>query len=226
MTVKVVRILERILLSLGLILIVVAITATVRSAVLSRVAVAKLSQATDGNNKASLEEPSKVDFTLWEPKRIEAYLKSLSIPIEMPMAVLRVQRLKIEAPVLEGTEEFSLNRGVGWVVGTARPGTAGNAGIAGHRDGFFRGLKDIKIGDAVEVATLTATHRYRVDEIAIVTPSDTAVLKPRANDSVTLITCYPFYFIGNAPFRYVVHASLVETDQRVKGSPNSQYKNP
>ena len=219
---KVVRIIERILLSLGLILMVVAITATVRSAVLSRIAVAKFSQAAEGNNKALLEEPGKVDFTLWEPKRIEAYLKSLSVPIERPMAVLRVPRLKIEVPVLDGTDDFSLNRGVGWIGGTARPGDTGNAGIAGHRDGFFRSLKDIKIGDTVEVATLTASHRYRVDEIEIVTPNDTAVLGPRAVDSVTLITCYPFYFMGNAPFRFIVHASVVETNQRVKGSPNSQ----
>ncbi len=225
MTAKAAQIIERILLSFGLILMVFAITATVRSTVLSRVAAAKFSQATEGSNKAFREEPNKVDFTLWEPKRIEAYLESLSVPIETPLAMLRVPRLRIEVPVLEGTDDFSLNRGVGWIVGTARPGDTGNAAIAGHRDGFFRSLKDTKIGDTVEVATLTAVHRYRVDEIEIVTPSDTAVLRPRANDSVTLITCYPFYFVGNAPMRYVVHAAIVETDRRIKGSPNSQNKN-
>ncbi len=219
---KAMRIVERLLLSLGLLLAVIAITAMVRSAVLSRTAVAKFDQATKQSNKAVLGEPNKVDFSLWESKRIEAYLKSLSVPIDTPLAVLRVPRLKIEVPVLEGTDEFSLNRGVGWIGGTARPGDTGNAGIAGHRDGFFRSLKDVKIGDTVEVETLAASHHYRVDEIEIVNPSDTAVLGPRAADSVTLITCYPFYFMGNAPFRFIVHASVVATNQRVKGSPNSQ----
>lgn len=219
---KVFRILERILLSVGLILIGIAIAAMVRSAVLSRVAVAKFSQVAEAKNRAPLGEPGKVDFTLWESKRVQAYLESLSVPIEPPMAVFRAPRLAIEVPVLQGTDEFSLNRGVGWIAGTARPGSSGNAGIAGHRDGFFRVLKDIKIGDTVEIATVSVTHRYRVDEIEIVPPSDTTVLRPRLKDSVTLVTCYPFYFVGDAPLRFVVHASVAETNEGVKGSPNSQ----
>ncbi len=224
---KVVQILERVLLSVGLILMGIAIAALVQSSVMSRVAIAKFSQATEATkNRSTLEEPGKVDLTLWEPKRIEAYLSTLSVPIETPMAVLRVPRLAIEVPVLQGTDEFSLNRGVGWIAGTARPGGTGNTGIAGHRDGFFRVLKDIKIGDTVEIATVPVAHRYKVDEIEIVPPTEVAVLRPRPKDSVTLITCYPFYFVGNAPLRFVVHASLAETNERAKGSPNSQNKSP
>ncbi len=223
---KVVQILERILLSLGLILMGIAIAAMVRSSVMSRVAIATFNQVKETKSKASLDESGKVDFTLWEPKRIDAYLRTLSVPIETPMAVLRVPRLAIEVPALRGTDEFSLNRGVGWIAGTAPPGDTGNAGIAGHRDGFFRVLKGIQIGDTVEIATVPVTHRYRVDEIEIVSPSEVAVLRPRPKNAVTLITCYPFYFVGNAPLRFVVHASLVESTERAKGSPNSQNKNP
>ncbi|MDT8069092.1 MAG: class D sortase [Terriglobia bacterium] len=225
MTVKVVSILERIFLSLGLILMGFAIVAMVQSALLSRAAIAKFDRATEAKNKASFEELGRIDFSLWEPQRVKAYLSTLSVPIDTPLAVLRVPRLAIEVPVLQGTDEFSLNRGVGWVAGTARPGSTGNSGIAGHRDGFFRALKDIRIGDTVEIAAVTATNRYRVDEIEIVPPSDTAVLRPRPKSSVTLITCYPFYFVGNAPLRFVVHASLADESEHVKGSPNSHNKN-
>ncbi len=87
-------------------------------------------------------------------------------------------------------------------------------------------MKDIKIGDTVEVATIAGMSRYRVDEIEIVPPTNTAVLKTRPNDSVTLVTCYPFYFVGDAPLRFVVHASVTEASEGVKVSPNSQNRNP
>jgi sortase A len=83
-------------------------------------------------------------------------------------------------------------------------------GIAGHRDGFFRGLKDIMRGDVVELETIDARASYVVDELEIVDPSDTAVLRPRSKPAVTLVTCYPFYFTGSAPNRFIVHASLTQ----------------
>lgn len=225
MTARAIRILERVFLSLGVILMGIAIAALVHRILMTRAEIAKFSQ-TKSESKASFEVAKNVNFTLWEPKRIRAYLETLSVPIETPLAVLRVPRLAIEVPVLEGTDEFSLNRGVGWIAGTARPGSNGNSGIAGHRDGFFRPLKDIKIGDTVEVVTDTTTQRFNVDEVEIVQQTDLTVLRPRAKDSVTLVTCYPFYFVGNAPLRYVVHASVAETNVHVKGSPNSQNNKP
>jgi sortase A len=113
-------------------------------------------------------------------------------------------------PVFEGTDELQLNRGVGWIAGTARPGQDGNIGIAGHRDGFFRALKDVKTGDKLDISTLHGLRRYAVDEIEIVTPDNVGVLQRRAAPSVTLVTCYPFYFIGDAPQRWIVHARLTE----------------
>jgi sortase A len=115
--------------------------------------------------------------------------------------------LDIRAPVFEGTDEWELNRGLGWIQGTASPGEAGNVGIAGHRDGFFRALKDVRVGDDIELLTLRRAASYTVDAIEIVTPDNVGVLRPRGAPSLTLVTCYPFYFVGDAPQRFIVHAT-------------------
>lgn len=125
-----------------------------------------------------------------------------------PLAVLRIPRLEMAVPVLEGTDEVTLNRGAGRIAGTAYPGEDGNIGIAGHRDGVFRPLKDIAPGDLVELVTTSGTVVYAVDRVRIARPSDVSALQPRTKPSLTLVTCYPFYFVGHAPERYVVEASL------------------
>ena len=153
----------------------------------------------------------EVDFSLWGAKRIRDYKASLAIEKRLPLAVLSIDRLRIRVPVFEGTDDLALNRGAGWILGTARPGEAGNIGIASHRDGFFRGLKDIAVGDEVVVTTRDEQGTYLVDEIEIVGPEQVEVLQPRRSPSVTLVTCYPFYFIGDAPRRFIVHASLNQT---------------
>ncbi len=150
--------------------------------------------------------PERVDFSLWSEKRVLAYTQSLSHSFQPALAVLNVPRLKIRVPVLEGTDELVLNRGVGWIIGTARPGETGNSGIAGHRDGFFRALKDIVEGDEIRLEMTGGVIPYTVDLLKIVSPEDVSVLAPRNADSVTLVTCYPFYFVGSAPERLIVHA--------------------
>jgi sortase A len=150
----------------------------------------------------------KVDFSLWDKSRTIAYSESLKQRNDPPMAVLRFEKLDLRVPVFEGTDEVNLNRGAGWIEGTARPGAAGNIGIAGHRDGFFRSLKDAAVGDKIEFATVTRAAIYTVDQIEIVLPTDVSVLGPRSTDSLTLVTCYPFYFVGDAPQRFIVHAAL------------------
>ena len=100
--------------------------------------------------------------------------------------------------------------------GTSRarrvPGQSGNVGIAGHRDGFFRGLKDVSAGDVLEVESLSGTDRYVIESITIVSPDRVDVLAPTAIPTVTLVTCFPFYYVGNAPKRYIVRAALDEPD--------------
>ncbi len=125
-----------------------------------------------------------------------------------PIAVLRIPRLHLEVPVLEGTDELTLNQGVGRITGTSRPREIGNIGIAGHRDGFFRVLKDIGPGDSIELVTTAGKDFYGVDRIRITSPADVSALRPSAKPSLTLVTCYPFYFVGPAPKRYIVEASL------------------
>ena len=95
---------------------------------------------------AALQPPAAPDLSLWDPERITAWRRSLSEPAPTPLAVLRIPKIRLEVPVLRGTDDLTLNRGVGHIDDTALPGTDGNSGIAGHRDGFFRGLKDIGPG--------------------------------------------------------------------------------
>jgi sortase A len=127
------------------------------------------------------------------------------------MTVLTVPRLGLHAPLFEGTDDATLDIGLGRIRGTAHPDEAGNLGIAGHRDGFFRPLKDIRAGDTIEVATSAQVSIYSVDRVEIVGPKDVRVLKPGAKRTLTLVTCYPFYFHGHAPKRYIVEASLIRT---------------
>lgn len=149
-----------------------------------------------------------VDFSLWSEKRMRAYNDSLVLMKGQPIAVLTLGRLGIKAPVFVGTDELALNRGVGWIVGTAKPGVPGNVGIAGHRDGFFRALKDVTAGDVVELKTPQTRLTYRVDEIEVVSPDNVGVLRSRNSAALTLVTCFPFYFVGDAPQRFIVHARL------------------
>jgi len=153
----------------------------------------------------------RVDFQLWSEKRIRDYKESLLVEKRLPWAVLAISKFGLRAPVFDGTDDLVLNRGIGWISGTARPGDAGNIGLAGHRDGFFRGLKDITGGDVITLTTPQEQSDYVVDEIEIVTPDRVDVLAPRGKASLTLVTCYPFYFVGDAPQRFIVHASLTRT---------------
>jgi len=147
--------------------------------------------------------------SLWDSARIRAYKRTLDLKFPPPEAILRVPRLGIEVPVLEGTSDLTLNRGVGHIPGTALPGQPGNLAITGHRDGFFRPLKDASVGDIIEVQRASQTDRYVVRKIKIVFPTDTSVLNTTTDSTLTLVTCYPFYFVGAAPQRYIVQATLL-----------------
>ena len=149
------------------------------------------------------------DQSLWSPERIVAWRRALGEPEVSPLAVLRIPRLGLEVPVLPGTDDRTLDRAVGHIDDTALPGADGNSGIAGHRDGFFRGLKDIAEGDVIELETTQVKEIYRVERTWVVDPEDVSVLDPTPTRVLTLVTCYPFYYIGPAPRRYIVRAVLV-----------------
>ncbi len=158
-----------------------------------------------------------VNQSLWAQARIEAYARALKEQAPAALAVLRIPRIGLEGPVLPGTDEWSLDRGLGWIEGTSRPGELGNVGIAGHRDGFFRALKDVKPGDTIQLTTLTGQQVYRVQKISIVSPDDVGVLSPTSTAALTLVTCFPFYFVGSAPQRYIVRAVLSSPETAVQG---------
>jgi sortase A len=170
---------------------------------LERFSALQAAQSLQGTS--ALREASP-DQDLWSPERIRAWQEALTEPAPAPLAVLRIPRIRLEVAVLEGTDEFVLNRAVGHIAGTAVPGADGNSGIAGHRDGFFRGLKDIAAGDVVEIETLHGKEEYRIERTWIVSPEEVSVLDPTPNRSLTLVTCYPFYFVGSAPRRFIVRA--------------------
>ena len=133
-----------------------------------------------------------------------------SIQMKKPLAVLHIPKIHLAVPLLDGTDVLTLNHAVGRISGTAWPSESGNIGIAGHRDSFFRGLKDVRAGDSIELQTSRETDTYIVDRIQIVTPDAVEVLRSRPAPSLTLVTCYPFYFIGSAPQRFIVSASLTQ----------------
>jgi len=149
---------------------------------------------------------STPDQSLWSPERMRAWRDTFSRPAPQALAVLGIPRIGLEVPILEGTDDWTLNRAIGHIEDTAAPGADGNSGIAGHRDGFFRGLKDVREGDEIALETRRGREAYQIERIWIVDPTDVSVLDPTPSRAITLVTCYPFYFIGSAPQRFIVRA--------------------
>ena len=161
---------------------------------------------------AAAQQTATPDLSLWDPERISAWRRASNEPAPPPLAVLHIPKIRLDVAVLPGTDEGTLNRAVGHIDDTAAPGTDGNSGIAGHRDGFFRGLKDIVPGDLIELEAVRGKKEaYRVERIWIVDPEDVSVLDPTPTRSLTLVTCYPFYYVGPAPQRYIVRAVRADT---------------
>jgi sortase A len=150
-------------------------------------------------------EPNRA---LWSAQRSRAY-DAASPNGTVPMGVLRIPSIHLAVPIYEGTDESVLDRGAGRIVGTARLDEAGNIGIAAHRDGFFRGLKDIQVGDDLLLQTRSAERRYRVTRLLVTEPTDVSVIARTTTPVVTLVTCYPFYFVGSAPQRFIVRAEPI-----------------
>jgi LPXTG-site transpeptidase (sortase) family protein len=124
------------------------------------------------------------------------------------LAKLDIPRAGLSVMVMDGTDDATLRIAVGHIPGTRLPGQAGNVGLAGHRDSFFRGLSKIKIGDEITLRTREDTLHYTVESVRIVLPDDVSVLQDTSYPSLTLVTCYPFYYVGPAPERWIVKAHL------------------
>lgn len=127
---------------------------------------------------------------------------------------LAIPRLRVKAMVREGADEGTLRHAVGHIPGTALPGRIGNVALAGHRDTFFRGLRNVQKNDAIEFETDNGTYRYIVQSTTIVSPRDVGVLAASGGETLTLVTCYPFYYVGSAPKRFIVKATQVAAIQQ------------
>ena len=176
---------------------------------------ARLYQQSAGSALDAQVRAAQIQSAQIQPAQIQA---ASQLPANLPRAIVKegevlgrmeISRLGMSIVILEGTSSRTLRLGVGHIAGTAFPGEPGNIGIAGHRDSYFRALKDIRSGDEIGIQTATGLSRYQVDRVQMLEPSDIAVLAPTAVPGITLVTCYPFYFVGPAPQRFVVHAHHV-----------------
>jgi sortase A len=152
------------------------------------------------------------DRSDWSPVRIRKFRALHGENRWRPQAVLRIPAVGVEAEIFGDTGVRSLDLGVGHIEGTAAPGAAGNVGIAGHRDGYFRRLKDVRPGQRIEIETRRGRWEYEIERTRIVDPTAVEVLARTGVPRLTLVTCYPFYFLGNAPQRFIVHARMVTAE--------------
>lgn len=209
--------LERTLIVIGLVLLGVYGAARIHSILTFRAALRELKQSNQAEPASTRKAerkllPSDSSYAAQGPAEPEAGMNTPSATTSRragaALALLRIPTLQLEVPVLEGIDAVTLNSGVGRIPGTAFPGQPGNIGIAGHRDSFFQGLKGINKGDTIQLTFRQHTDTYIVDMIEITSPEDVSVLEPSAQPELTLVTCYPFSFIGPAPRRFVVRALL------------------
>lgn len=159
-------------------------------------------------------------MTAFEQAKASRELESVHIAVGSPAPAtatlatgalvgrIDIPRLGLSAMVREGDDVGTLRHAVGHIPETALPGQPGNAGLAGHRDTFFRALKNVRAGDRIRVTTPRGPVEYIVDGTKVVDPDDVSVLNPTPNQTLTLVTCYPFYYIGSAPRRFIVRAQL------------------
>jgi sortase A len=130
------------------------------------------------------------------------------------VARLDAPSVHLSATVLEGSDDGTLARGAGHIEDTAFPGQPGNVGIAGHRDTTFRAVRNLHVGDPLELTTSDRIYRYVITKAFVVEPEDVYVLDPSDRPMLTLVTCYPFTYIGHAPHRYILQAVLVDQEAR------------
>jgi len=138
----------------------------------------------------------------------------MGIEIGTVIARLDAPAVQLSTAVLEGSDDAILNRGAGHIEDTALPGERGNIAIAGHRDTIFRPVRRMRAGDVLNLSTSDRVYHYRISNTLIVGPDDVYVLNPTRQPTLTLVTCYPFDFIGHAPKRFIVQAQMVGEERR------------
>jgi sortase A len=155
------------------------------------------------------EQARRFERALKETNLARAESPAIAVSEGSPLGRIEIGAVGLTVMVLEGTDEGTLQRAVGHIRGTPLPGQRGNVALAGHRDTFFRGLRKIRVNDEITLTTLSGSYRYRVDSTQVVKPEETEVLEDDGDDILTLVTCYPFNFVGSAPSRFIVRAHRV-----------------
>ena len=155
------------------------------------------------------EQARRFERALKETNLARAESPAIAVSEGSPLGRIEISAVGLTVMVLEGTDEGTLRRAVGHIRGTPLPGQRGNVALAGHRDTFFRGLRKIRVNDEITLTTLSGSYRYRVDSTKVVKPEETEVLEDDGDDILTLVTCYPFNFVGLAPSRFIVRAHRV-----------------
>jgi LPXTG-site transpeptidase (sortase) family protein len=181
---------------------------------------AQASAAAQGNEQAGataadaqdFENTGEPDTSLWAPGRLADYQASLKADLPPVLGVLEVPSVGLKVPVYSTNTELVMDRGAGIIDGMAYPHEPGNIGISGHRDGYFRVLKDVQVGDTIVLQSLEGEKHFKINATKVVAISDTTLLRDTDDQTVTLVTCYPFYFVGHAPKRFIVTASLDTPD--------------
>jgi sortase A len=175
---------------------------------LAAVVETRVYQARQGRAFSDLEAAAVRPSVSASPE-FPAVVPSAPVPGADPLVLGRIEipRLGVSAIVREGDDETTLALAVGHIPGTARPGERGNVALAGHRDSFFGALRNIRVDDTIRLSTADHRYEYRVDSTEVVLPGETRVLDQTGDAVLTLVTCYPFGFLGHAPSRFVVHAS-------------------
>ena len=197
--------------ALGLALLGLYATAESTRVLGSRAAVERFETIRVDGDRAAVAPP---DQQLWSPGRIAEFVERAAVSARQPEGVLNIDAVNLRVPIYAGTRNDQLAIGAGRVEGTARLGSDGNIAIAAHRDGFFRALKDVTVGTIVTVDRPGGSDRYRVTRTFIVNPEDVDVLEPMSRPALTLITCYPFYFLGHAPRRFIVRAERLDDPEK------------
>jgi sortase A len=155
------------------------------------------------------EQARRFERELKETNLPRAESSGIAVSEGSPLGRIEISAVGMTTMILEGAEEGTLRRAVGHIRGTPLPGQRGNVALAGHRDTFFRGLRDIRVNDEITLTTLSGSYHYRVDSTKVVKPEETETLKDDGHDTLTLVTCYPFNFVGSAPKRFIVRARRI-----------------
>ncbi len=170
---------------------------------------ARQSMRTPADIHESLNAPVSTSSGGTEVSLWEAESRGIAASPGVPLGRIEINAIGLSVMILEGTDARTLGLSVGHIPGTSMPGEAGNVAIAGHRDTFFRPLRRIRQNDEITLTTLKGSYLYRVDSTRVVEPEDTYVLDASDEAILTLVTCYPFDFVGSAPERFIVRAHRI-----------------